>query len=75
MWGTYCCKSNLEADRGMLMEECDGSLISLDSMCCQNNEYEQCRDSRGCIDFGALGGIYMNIVYIIQILYDKRYIL
>ena len=52
MWGTHCCKNNSEADRGMLMEECDGSIISFNSTCCQNNEYEQCQDSRGCTDFG-----------------------
>ena len=62
MWGTHCCKNNLETDRGMLIEECDGSMISLNSTCCQKNEYEKCHDSRGCTDFGMYFLIYQFIL-------------
>ena len=30
------------------IEECDGGKLSLDSLCCRNNEYQKCADNEGC---------------------------
>ena len=39
MWGEYCCKS---------AKDCDDVEISMDSVCCKNNDYQNCSDTTGC---------------------------
>ena len=48
MWGTYCCKNNTESRAIDHLKECDGSSISMDSLCCQNDEYIRCPSNEGC---------------------------
>ena len=50
MWGTHCCKHDVEDDTTYGVSECDGGPISLNSICCKNNEYKKCWDLRGCKD-------------------------
>lgn len=48
MWGLYCCTSKLEKNSSIGMDECNGGAISLNSICCKDNDYEKCPDDRGC---------------------------
>ena len=51
MWGLYCCKSKSKKNISMGMDECDGGAISLNSICCEGDDYEKCPDDRGCSNF------------------------
>ena len=48
MWGTYCCKNKNESIAENHFDECDGSPLSIDSICCQNDEYIKCPSVEGC---------------------------
>ena len=55
MLGGYCCKSpeenewnNIDPPVDPRFEGCDGSFLSLNSMCCKNNEYQKCAHPEGC---------------------------
>ena len=50
MWGTYCCHSEKETNSTDALKECNGSDLSLNSTCCENNHYVRCNDDRGCKD-------------------------
>ena len=50
MWGAYCCKTAMEENANANLDECDGSSISLHSVCCQNREYEKCPGAKGCLN-------------------------
>jgi len=41
--GKHCCATNREKDAGS--EKCNGSLIGLDSECCENDAHSQCPTS------------------------------
>ena len=52
MWGTHCCKSLLESNESKaetVFDGCDGGALSMDSLCCFNDEYIKCPSSSGCI--------------------------
>ena len=40
--GQYCCRTNKENVIGTPTDSCDGSLISIDSSCCENDDYKEC---------------------------------
>ena len=40
MWGEYCCKTSKECD--------ETTALTLDSVCCEKNEYQVCSDTTGC---------------------------
>ena len=46
MWGEYCCKTELEENNNFVA--CDGGPISINSVCCKDNEYEKCPHIGGC---------------------------
>lgn len=48
MWGTHCCKHELENNSPNGISECDGGPLSLNSLCCKDNAYQKCRDEKGC---------------------------
>ena len=54
MWGENCCKTAKEDDSTSNLQlpfnfdGCDGSPLSLNSVCCKNNEYEKCPGTGGC---------------------------
>ena len=69
LWGSHCCKQDLENGtdgyryihwlHGLSlyeggyrhpesMNECDGSPLSFDSLCCKNNQYQKCSNPEGC---------------------------
>ena len=48
MWGEYCCKTKLEKSTQNNLAECDGGQISINSVCCEDNEYEKCPHIGGC---------------------------
>ena len=50
MWGAYCCKTRVEDDAKANLKECNGSPISLHSVCCENSEYQRCSNVEGCIN-------------------------
>lgn len=43
-----CCKHYKESVNAFLGEQCDGSLIDIDSPCCENNAYTPCPVVGGC---------------------------
>ena len=48
MWGEYCCKSESEKSTQNNLPECDGGHISIDSICCKDDQYEKCPHIGGC---------------------------
>ena len=40
--GTYCCKYGVEKVDVAVGERCDGGTISLNSVCCKDNEHTPC---------------------------------
>ena len=48
--GEYCCKFSKEKVDAALGDTCDGSNISLQSLCCDADEYIQCPNNRTCQD-------------------------
>ena len=55
LWGTYCCKNKNESTAIDPIKECDGSSISIDSVCCKNDEYVKCPSDNECT--GSRGSI------------------
>ena len=48
MWGEYCCKSAKEDKSFAPFDGCNGTTLSLNSMCCKNSEYQKCPGTGGC---------------------------
>ena len=48
MWGEYCCKTEWEGTSENNLDACDGSLISINSICCKDNQYDKCPNMVGC---------------------------
>ena len=49
--GDYCCKNDKEKVKSSYGDTCDGSKISLTSLCCLNDEYVECEHPDGCINY------------------------
>ena len=48
MWGEYCCKTEWEGTAENNLAACDGGLISINSICCEDNQYDKCPNMVGC---------------------------
>ena len=48
MWGQYCCKTSEEEESAISFDECDAGLLSVNSVCCKNSEYQECPFLDGC---------------------------
>ena len=53
MWGKYCCKNDtediiVERNKPGHIEGCDGGTLSIDSVCCTNNDMIKCSSEEGC---------------------------
>jgi len=48
--GKYCCATNKEKHYAAEGKHCDGSIIGIDSTCCQNDTYFKCRTGV-CINY------------------------
>ena len=48
MWGEYCCKTESEKITQSNLAECDGGHISINSVCCEEDQYEKCPHMGGC---------------------------
>ena len=48
MWGEYCCKSAEEGQIFFPFDGCNGMSLSLNSVCCKDNEYQKCPGAGGC---------------------------
>ena len=48
MWGEYCCKTEWEDTVNSSIIACDGSKISVNSICCEDNQYQKCPKKEGC---------------------------
>ena len=69
MWGTQCCKNEYEAtykgskekyyDYSDNFDQCNGNLISLDSVCCGNDEYINCPNAYGCTGSRGIKNYYI----------------
>ena len=62
MWGAYCCKTKYEDKTNDGIQECDNSVISLSSVCCNNDEYLSCPAQGGCKD--RKGNTLLTILWI-----------
>ena len=47
--GDYCCKTSLEKIASTAHEKCDGSMISFESSCCENDAWFTC-STKGSVD-------------------------
>ncbi len=54
LWGEYCCKSAKEDQPLVPLDECDGGTLALNSLCCENSEYQKCSGTRGCRNNGGI---------------------
>ena len=54
MWGAYCCKNAVEDNANAKFGDCDGSTISLHSVCCKNSEYQKCSSTAGCRNYRGM---------------------
>lgn len=59
--GKYCCKFSKEKVDVVLGDKCDGGNISLQSMCCNYDEYIQCPNTQTCQS--NEGNLYNDILY------------
>jgi len=54
-YGNHCCKYNQEKVEEWQGEACDGGIISLQSLCCKNNDGMPCPSASGlCKNYGAV---------------------
>ena len=65
MWGEYCCKYAEEDQSAVSFGGCDGSSLSLSSLCCKNSEYQKCSGTGGCQNYM---GTTTNVAYILTVL-------
>ena len=49
-WGKYCCGTPKEDISSIDLEGCDGSDLSMSSICCEKNNHQECPYEEGCID-------------------------
>ena len=68
MFGEYCCKTAKEEDLTVNFDGCNGSHLSLNSVCCKNSEYLKCPGTGGC---KTNRGIYNCETLILNIKLDK----
>lgn len=54
-WGKYCCATEKEDTSTIKVDGCDGSKLSLSSICCDQNDHQECSHSEGCIDYKDRG--------------------
>ena len=48
--GKYCCRTNKEKIGRKPSDQCDGSQITLDSRCCENDDYSKCLVDK-CVNY------------------------
>ena len=49
-WGKYCCATPFEDISSSHIEGCDGSGLSINSICCEKGNHQICPHTEGCID-------------------------
>ena len=59
-WGEYCCRTTKEGTSTIELEGCDGGELSLNSICCDQNDHVECPHEEGCNDSKERGKL---IVY------------
>ena len=47
-WGGYCCETPIEDKSSIHLEGCDGSELSMNSICCEQNNFLECPFDEGC---------------------------
>lgn len=69
--GKYCCRTNKEKNRsGRDGHLCDGSVIGIDSRCCENNDYAKC-GYQTCSNHKDAGASRIQIVLNSGTFFDK----
>ena len=54
-WGQYCCATPFEDISSLHVEGCDGSGLSINSICCEKGNHQICPHTEGCFDSKTRG--------------------
>lgn len=63
MWGKYCCETKTEGTSSIPIDGCDGGELSMSSICCEQNNHQECLHNEGCVDSEGDGNSNTFLIY------------